>query len=239
MPEYISDTLTHWTGRGKTGEQAFSVIKSILTNRELWLSHCPNYPNLNRHEMKPIMVCFTDIPLHLSEEHCERFGKFGVGFKKENMMSYGASPVFYTTPHLDEKIDTLISLVHDLRQYEMDRQLREGFENFQYTTEQLESLIETFGFFQNYKYRDDSVDYYQREWRIDYRSIRRATPPTQAGEGDINGSRNQQPTFNMLFNYNDIDYVIVPRNFEQECQLLLETLSLELEVKIYEDEVEK
>ena len=33
------------------------------------------------------MVCFTDLPLHLSEEHCDDFGKFGIGFNKDKFIN--------------------------------------------------------------------------------------------------------------------------------------------------------
>ena len=59
------------------------------------------------------MVCFTDIPLHLSQEHCGIYGKFAIAFKKSNFIKYGANPV---TSHWYQRIDTNMSW-HDAKSY--------------------------------------------------------------------------------------------------------------------------
>jgi hypothetical protein len=43
------------------------------------------------------MVCFTDVPLRHSNEHCNRYGRFGIAFHKLKMMNVGAQPVFYAS----------------------------------------------------------------------------------------------------------------------------------------------
>lgn len=46
MPEFISNTITHWTGRDKSDTEAFEIIEKIINTRKLLLTYCPNYPRL-------------------------------------------------------------------------------------------------------------------------------------------------------------------------------------------------
>ena len=41
------------------------------------------------------IVCFTDIPLGLCDEHADNYGKFGIGFRKSSIKKCGGSPVRY------------------------------------------------------------------------------------------------------------------------------------------------
>lgn len=40
-------------------------------------------------------ICFTDLPLQLSENHVSVYGAFGLGFSKEFVRNHGGNPVFY------------------------------------------------------------------------------------------------------------------------------------------------
>ena len=40
-------------------------------------------------------VCFTDIPIELLAEHGQRYGKYGVGFRRETIIDWGGLPVWY------------------------------------------------------------------------------------------------------------------------------------------------
>lgn len=249
MPEFISNTLTHWTGRNKPDIEAFEIIEKIIKTRKLLLTYCPNYPRLSENrQIKTMMVCFTDIPLHLSQEHCARFGKFGIGFSKEKMIQYGANPVFYTTKEMNEKVETFISLISCLQSEETDRDWRDAKLNkdigdrYQFTSEQFHSMFELAGFMQNYQYGDTSVDYYQREWRINYATLPDVVgmePQYTSGQGAIHGSigsgDRKQVACSMLFDLDDIDYIVVPKVYEGQARNL--TNGLRAEVKIYEDEV--
>ncbi len=249
MPGFISNTLTHWTGRDKTDEVAFDIIKKIISTKKMLLTFCPNYPRLPENlQLKTMMICFTDIPLNLSREQCERFGKFGIGFSKEVMMGYGANPVLYTTREMNEKVETFISLIGRLQSEEVDREWKDATLNYdfgdryQFTSEQFYSLVELAGFMQNYQYSERSVDYYQREWRINYATLPIAIgeqPQIIPGQGAIYGSigegNRKKIACSMLYDLNDIDYIIVPRNFYQQALELVN--GLRADVKIYEDEV--
>jgi hypothetical protein len=37
-------------------------------------------------------VCFTDIPIELLAEHGQRYGKYGVGFRRETIIDWGGLP---------------------------------------------------------------------------------------------------------------------------------------------------
>lgn len=249
MPEFISKTLTHWTGRDKPDSEAFQIIENIIKTKKLFLTYCPNYPNLpDNRQIRTMMVCFTDIPLHLSQEHCARFGKFGIGFSKEKMTQYGANPVLYTTKEMNERVETFISLIGRLQSEEVDREWRDSKLNndvgdrYQFTSEQFYAMFELAGFMQNYQYNDTSIDYYQREWRINYETLPKALglePQDTAGQGALHGyigSGNKKKTAcSMLFDLNDIDFIVVPREYEEQTRILMN--ELRAEIKVYEDEV--
>jgi hypothetical protein len=46
-------------------------------------------------------VCFTDIPLTLLATHGDRYGRFGVGFKRQTVIDWGGLPVWYVPNHWD------------------------------------------------------------------------------------------------------------------------------------------
>jgi len=249
MPDFISNTLTHWTGRDKPDKEGFEIIEKIINTKKLLLTYCPNYPKLpENRQIRTMMVCFTDIPLHLSQEHCARFGKFGIGFSKDKMIQYGANPVLYTTREMNERVKTFISFIGRLQGEEVDRPWRDATLNddigdrYQFTSEQFYSMFELAGFMQNYQYSDTSVDYYQREWRINYETLPKALgmePQVNPGQGAIHGSIGQgtrrRTACSMLFDLNDIDYLVVPKDYEEQAALLVN--GLRAEVKVYEDEV--
>lgn len=249
MPEFISNTLTHWTGRNKPDNVAFEIIEKIINSKKLLLTYCPNYPMLTDYtQLKTMMVCFTDIPLHLSQEHCALFGMFGIGFSKEKMIQYGANPVLYTTREMNERVEKFISLISRLQSEEVDREWRDATQNddigdrYQFTSEQYFAMFELAGFMQNYQYSDTSIDYYQREWRINYETLPKAigmeiqdTPGQAAISGSIGTSNQQRIYCSMLIDLDDIDFIVVPRAYGDQARNM--TDSLRAEVKIYEDEV--
>lgn len=248
-PIFISDTLTHWTGRNKSEEAAFSILEKIISTKKLLLTFCPNYPKLIAdRQLETMMVCFTDIPLHLSKVHCERFGKFGIGFSKSVMMGYGANPVLYTTNEMNQRVESFISLVHRLYKEEIDREWRDSTLNgdegdrYQFTSDQFFAMSELVGFMQNYQYSDNSIDYYQREWRINYATLPQVSGvdiQVVPGQGAMDGYIGEDLKFklanSMLFDLNDIDYVVVPYSYKEKAERLIS--GIEAQVKIYEEEV--
>ena len=81
----ISDNLIHFLGKqykGSPNEQ-LEIFKSII-NLGLRFKKTPikfGYGgSVDNH-----LVCFTDIPLSLCDEHAANYGKFGIGFKKSSI----------------------------------------------------------------------------------------------------------------------------------------------------------
>ena len=129
---YISAVLIHWTGRGKTQETAFQILETICSENILRLSYCPTYVN-SSFEPKSLMVCFTDIPLEHSQEHCSKFGKFGIAFKKSRMIEYGANPVHYIIGTHLHRILHIKQLIDRMKNLEKDREWMQEVERFTFT----------------------------------------------------------------------------------------------------------
>jgi len=246
MKNYISETLVHWTGRGKTDDKSFEILKSIVLNQILYLSYCPNYgtptttPQMRDSitDRKTMMICFTDLPLRYSNEFCTKFGKFGVGFNKDVMMKYGANPVLYTTSkHLD-RISEINKLINNLLSKEVDREWKGEIESYQFTSDQLYSLFEVFGFTQEYAYKDRDNNYYQREWRLNYETLpfESGKGAEKVGNGGMHGMVNGKFMCEMKFAIEDIDYIIVPKSYYRKCSEL--TNIPKEKIKIYEVVVE-
>jgi hypothetical protein len=96
----ISDNLIHFLGKqykGSPNEQ-FGIFKSII-NLGLRFKKTPikfgDSGSVDNH-----IVCFTDIPLSLCDEHAANYGKFGIGFKKSSIKKCGGHPVRYFIDYL-------------------------------------------------------------------------------------------------------------------------------------------
>jgi hypothetical protein len=48
-------------------------------------------------------VCFTDIPIELLAEHGQRYGKYGVGFRRETIVDWGGLPAWYLPNYWGDK----------------------------------------------------------------------------------------------------------------------------------------
>ncbi len=48
-------------------------------------------------------VCFTDIPIELLAEHGQRYGKYGVGFRRETIIEWGGLPAWYLPNYWSDK----------------------------------------------------------------------------------------------------------------------------------------
>jgi hypothetical protein len=48
-------------------------------------------------------VCFTDIPIELLAEHGQRYGKYGVGFRRETIIDWGGLPAWYLPNYWNDK----------------------------------------------------------------------------------------------------------------------------------------
>ena len=90
----VSDTLFHFLDRAHENEpeKQFDTFTSIIKKGLLFSSISEN---LGSTTFANTGICFTDIPLGMSEEHTKVYGKFGIGFKKEFVKNMGGNPAFY------------------------------------------------------------------------------------------------------------------------------------------------
>jgi Putative abortive phage resistance protein AbiGi, antitoxin len=112
----MSETLFHFLGNGDD-ERLFDVFDSIV-RRGLLLTVGDKHGKLDQFPvrltggqtalvevMQHARVCFTDIPEQHLAGHCEEYGKFGIGFARKTILSWGGNPVIYMPNYPDP--DTL------------------------------------------------------------------------------------------------------------------------------------
>jgi hypothetical protein len=201
--QFISNFLTHWTGKDKDDEKGFKNLKSIVTSNQLFLKYCPHFNPNKFIDAKLKMTCFTDIPHHLSNEHCKRYGKFGIAFKKDNLIKYGVNPVFYILNNKKDDFNKVYELICDIKKYNIPIEIKESLERF-------------FGYVQEYNDRSNNQCYYEREWRILENNLEleesEVVPPGKKGIKSIN----TETTHYLQFDKNDIEFLICPKLFAKE-----------------------
>lgn len=107
--EHTGSVLFHLWPHHDTA-RAFKILKSIV-QRGLLLT-TTNRGMLDRFTvtdgegkirdievMQRPRVCFTDIPLHLLRQHGDKYGRFGLGFSRETIVSWGGCPAWYLPSH--------------------------------------------------------------------------------------------------------------------------------------------
>ena len=217
MRAYVNNTLVHWTGRGQTDSDALKALVSICDEQILRLSYCPNYIS-EGYKKESGMVCFTDIPLWHAKEHCKIFGRFGIGFKKEKMIGYGANPALYTTGEHFSRIKKLSELLERMEDLEKDREWKEEVEAYNFTEDEIVAFQEVTDFLQEYSYKNQDhsgyVTYYQREWRLTFRSLPFAgrNKPQNPGMSCFY-IRNEKSYSTFKFCNDDVDYIVVPARY--------------------------
>jgi hypothetical protein len=232
--KYISEHLVHWTGRKGTDESAFNALEAICTEKILRLSYCPNYKNKG-YEPKSAMVCFTDIPLKHSKEHCSIFGKFGIGFKKNKLIEYGANPALYTTGVHFNRIKNIGALLARMEDFEKDREWKSEIEHYQFTEEETLALQEVTDFLQEYSYKnedhEDYVTYYQREWRLTFRSLPFAggSKPHSPGMSCFY-TRNGVSYSIFKYSPEDVEFIIAPLRYWLRARKLAQKIGCRLKI---------
>jgi hypothetical protein len=236
MRAYINNTLVHWTGRGQSDSEAMSALNAICDEEILRLSYCPNYVS-DGYKPESAMVCFTDIPLWHAKEHTKIFGKFGIGFKKENMIRYGANPALYTTGKHFYRINKIADLLAQMEDQEKDREWKEEVEPYNFSEDETVALQEVTDYLQEYSYKSQDfseyVTYYQREWRLTFRSLPFAGGNKEQKPGmSCFYIRNGKSYSTFMFCKQDIDYIVVPARYWCKGKRLVKNMRCKL--KIYE-----
>lgn len=153
---YISDYLVHWTG--KTGDDdGARALNLIVSSLRLLLSYNRIHIFDLTHEIHEKMVCFTDVPLRHSSEHCKRYGRFGIAFHKLKLMNKGAQPVFYASHTCKRDMDTIYDFLQgQLRDLTVPESVFLALHRHFYFVQRLSDG------------RADGRDtyYYEREWRL-------------------------------------------------------------------------
>lgn len=234
--KYVNNELVHWVGRAQSDDAAMSALIAICDEEILRLSYCPNYFQ-KEYNPKSAMVCFTDIPLRYAKEHCSKFRKFGIGFNKSRMIKYGANPALYTTVKHFDRIKILYGLLARMEDFEKDREWKEDLDAYQFTEDETVAFQEVTDFLQEYSYKNkdesDYVTYYQREWRLTFRSLPFA-----------GGNKEHEPGMSCFYirdgkNYSifkfsleDVEFIVVPLKYLFRGWKIANKLNCSL--KIYE-----
>jgi hypothetical protein len=153
---YISEYLVHWTG--KDGDDAGARIISVIASTcQLLLSYNVFHVLDIYNKIREKMICFTDVPLALSAQHCSRYGRFGIAFHKIRLMIVGTQPVFYATQANKHDLDVIFNFLQSQNQTKtIDPPV-------------LDALLRHFYFMQIFSYgeaNNNNAYYYEREWRL-------------------------------------------------------------------------
>jgi Putative abortive phage resistance protein AbiGi, antitoxin len=194
---YISDYLIHWTGKNGD-EHGASVLSIIGSTLQLLLSDNCFHIFDQCHEVQEKMVCFTDVPLQHSSEHCKRYGRFGIVFHKLRLMNVGAQPVFYASHTCKRDMDTIFHFLQEqVQQPTLPEDLFRALHRHFYFIQRLSDG------------RADSHDafYYEREWRLGEQTLKSEEKPYAPYTGRLVIADNK-PYF--AFNVEDVAFLIAP-----------------------------
>lgn len=218
---------------------AFKALKGICEERVLRLAYCPTYvrPELQK---KAMMVCFTDAGLQESSRICDRFGRVGIAFRKDRLMGYGANPVLYTTSQHVGRAKHVSDLLGAMLELEKDREWRETHRPYPFSSDQTEALLGISTLLQEYDYkgemRPDGINYEQREWRLTFHTLPFAGGDSEQKPGMACFYKRDGKSYpTIAFAPSDVVFLVVPRRFEPEAQVLAGSLGCA--VRIYESDV--
>lgn len=218
-PRYVSPWLIHWTSREGGAAKGLCNLNAIISTQRLKLSDLPIVRLDFRSSAKVRMVCFTDVPLIFSEEHCSRYGQFGIAFKKRKLILYGAQPVFYLALGCRENVKRIMEFILDPPQ------------GCNIPPAMLKSLGEHFCYMQEFSedgFDSQDAHYYEREWRISEPSLVPenlwAQKPSNlavrtAGYPDYWGRRIAKDGEDFfVFEDDDVAFVVCPREHASSLQ---------------------
>jgi hypothetical protein len=108
MNSQHSDILVHWTSKELAGQSlsdpnvqsSYVDLLFSIYSKGLLFSQ-PKDPevvvgvNVKTELPSLPIICFTELRLSQVQEHADRYGRLGIGFRREFLMTWGANPVFY------------------------------------------------------------------------------------------------------------------------------------------------
>jgi len=198
--KHISSLLTHWADKScRSDEDRYDILINKIVRYQDLLFSFNNVPFASKYgglRSKDCwgtkMVCFTDIPLSMSVDHCDKYSKFGISFRKAPLANCCVCPVAYAiNPSISQAYSYLYHSADGLKALVDDKIMPEGVyagrkfsfdsymqnlnhflawmqdhspEEFTYNEGSLVATEKQDVFFS-----DRSSYYYEREWRAIYR----------------------------------------------------------------------
>lgn len=96
-----SNFLVHWTGKdiedcSATGKSKLYVERLKDDLEKGLFAKRTSEDSIREWKIKNLIrICFTEIRLSQTQTHAERYGKLGIGFNRDFIMSKGGRPVIY------------------------------------------------------------------------------------------------------------------------------------------------
>jgi hypothetical protein len=96
-----SKILVHWTGKDikdcPVTERSHRYVERLKDDLEKGLfTKRTSEDSIRYWKIKGLIrICFTEIRLSQAQTHAERYGKLGIGFKRDFIMNKGGRPVIY------------------------------------------------------------------------------------------------------------------------------------------------
>src|SRR5699024_5946499 len=191
IQRYVSKELTHFVGRHKPEHQRFQLLIDII--RSGWILPRDHFydqtKNVQLHKeenqlekiISPQMICFADIPINDLSLHMEKYSNFGIAFKKDYLVKYGANPVLYLTQNgmvngqkttredwFRDHLKKYAFFRDEIKKLAADEQAKEIKELFaeidQFLLQDVIAYIKPFDASKNDA--DEDNYYLEREWRI-------------------------------------------------------------------------
>lgn len=210
--------LLHFTGRSKSDEKAYEILKIIVDNKELLMSYCPTFAE-ESFEKPFMMTCFTDPEKVDIDQHRGVFGKFAVAFNRNSMEEYGANPVLYVTTRNLAHINSQMRLLRKFEDLNKDRDWKEEFEPYQFSEEEFSSFYFIAGLSQELKYKGEKDNYFQSEWRVLYQPDIFLGHDKENMPGMIRpSSMNGKNVGYLKFDARDISYILVPEEYVKQAK---------------------
>ena len=234
---YISNYLTHWIGKNANNddERYDILINKIVRNKELkynfnYIPFTSKYGGFKKKDSWGLhTICFTDIPLCDSEDHCNRYSKFGISFIKSFLANSCVAPVWYTiSPFVYEAYSRMFHSLKNLEAYCINNNLNipPGIFNVDDFMQRLHTFIAYYQDYDNpnnkFEYVENSLSpnaqqidffekknafYFEREWRTIYRT------------GD-NFPWNREKNGEHFFIFVDeaVKYIIIPQIYSDQAK---------------------
>lgn len=157
---YVSNFLIHWTGK----EKGFDSLLSILSENRLRFG-ANVFARLGLRtvtaDVKDHMICFTDVPIRYSRDHCDTYGECGIAFEKKFLARLGAQPVFYCTPSTERDFKEVMRFTIEPGNVKVPQEVMKALRRLLYFSQP---------YCKDYKgensYCSPKASYYEREWRL-------------------------------------------------------------------------